>query len=579
MKKKFLFLMALLAVSLLALAEMTIFVYQKDGAKVEYLAANVDSIGFVNFHTIVFDANGGDGSVDALRVKESESVNLPANIFTKSAFAFTGWNTAADGSGTAYTDQSTVTPTTNMTLYAQWKSTTSGIADGHEWVDLGLPSGTKWATMNVGANSPEEYGDYFAWGETEPKETSYDWSTYKFYDSNYMTKYNTDDNKATLDISDDAAYVNWGISWCMPTKAELTELVNEDYTVCTWITQNGVNGWKVTSKINGNTIFLPAAGVRRDRILGNVGGYGYYWSSSLSMAAGSGAANSLTFYSDGGGTGTNYYRYFGLPVRPVLRKTYTITFDANGGEGSMDVISLREGDFVTLTANAFTQTNSTFAGWNTAADGSGTAYTDQSTITPTANMTLYAQWGAPTSGTENGHEWVDLGLPSGLLWATCNVGASVPEGYGSYYSWGETTTKSAYASSNYTYYADPTSLPLSKDAANVNWGGSWRMPTHTEQCELFLECTWTWTTQNGVNGYTVTSKTNGNSIFLPAAGYKINGYMEYCESEGYYWSSSLYVSNSCDSSGEYKLYFSVGGEYDHYSKRYQGKSIRPVMAK
>ena len=312
--------MASLAVSLLALAEMSIFVYQKDGEKVEYLAANVDSIGFVNFHTIVFDANGGDGSMDALRVKESESVNLPANIFTKSAFAFTGWNTAADGSGTAYTDQSTITPTTNMTLYAQWKSTTSGIADGHEWVDLGLPSGTKWATMNVGADSPEDYGSYFAWGETEPKETSYDWSTYKFYDSNYMTKYNTDDYKATLDISDDAAYVNWGISWCMPTKAELTELVNKDYTVCTWITQNGVNGWKVTSKINGNTIFLPAAGVYRDRFLGNVGGYGYYWSSSLSMAAGSGAANSLTFHSDGGGTGTNYYRYFGLPVRPVLAK-------------------------------------------------------------------------------------------------------------------------------------------------------------------------------------------------------------------------------------------------------------------
>ena len=297
--------MALLAVSLLALAEMSIFVYQKDGEKVEYLAANVDSIGFANVFTITFDANGGDGSVDALRVKESESVNLPANIFTKSAFAFIGWNTAADGSGTAYTDQSTVTPTTNMTLYAQWESTTSGIADGHEWVDLGLPSGTKWATMNVGANSPEEYGDYFAWGETTPK-SSYTGSNY-----NYSS------NPTTLPLEDDAAYTNWGTSWRMPTKTELTELVNEEYTVRTWITQNGVNGWKVTSKINGNTIFLPAAGFRRLGLY-SAGLRGNYWSRSLATADSYYAY--YLFFGEAGVYNNSWGRYDGQSVRPVLAK-------------------------------------------------------------------------------------------------------------------------------------------------------------------------------------------------------------------------------------------------------------------
>ena len=155
--------------------------------------------------------------------------------------------------------------------------------NGHEYVDLGLS--VKWATCNVGAVSPEDYGDYFAWGETEPKDY-YDWSTYKWCNGSYdtLTKYCTDskygtvDNKTVLDLEDDAAHVNWGGDWRMPTKAEQDELYNN----CTWewTTQNGVNGYKVTSKINGNSIFLPAAGYcGYGGVLGQ-GGYGYYWSST-----------------------------------------------------------------------------------------------------------------------------------------------------------------------------------------------------------------------------------------------------------------------------------------------------------
>ena len=154
----------------------------------------------------------------------------------------------------------------------------------HEYVDLGLS--VKWATCNVGATKPEEYGDYFAWGETQPKDY-YDWSTYKWCNGSKTThtKYNTSssygtvDNKTTLDLSDDAARANWGGSWRMPTKAEQDELRNN----CTWTrtTQNGVNGYKVTSKSNGNSIFLPAAGYRSDSSLSSAGGSGDYWSSSL----------------------------------------------------------------------------------------------------------------------------------------------------------------------------------------------------------------------------------------------------------------------------------------------------------
>jgi hypothetical protein len=195
--------------------------------------------------------------------------------------------------------------------------------NGHEWVDLGLPNGTKWATCNVGAESPEDYGDYFAWGETEPKDY-YDWSTYKWYNGSYdtQTKYCTDsyygtvDNKTTLDLSDDAAYVNWGSSWRMPTKAEQDELRNTNYTTWAWTTQNGVKGYKVTSKVNGNSIFLPAAGYRYDSDLDGAGSDGYYWSSSLYTLS-SARAFYLGFDSDdvycyGNG------RRDGQSVRPVL---------------------------------------------------------------------------------------------------------------------------------------------------------------------------------------------------------------------------------------------------------------------
>ena len=195
--------------------------------------------------------------------------------------------------------------------------------NGHGYVDLGLS--VKWADCNVGANRPEEYGDYFAWGETQPK-SNYDWSTYKWCNGSYdtQTKYNTNssygtvDNKTTIDLSDDAARANWGGSWRMPTDAELTEL--REQCTWTWTTQNGVYGYKVASKKSGYTnkfIFLPAAGYRLDSSPSYAGSLGYYWSSSLDTDTPD-LAYSLYFSSDG--VDWDYGdRCVGFTVRPVCQ--------------------------------------------------------------------------------------------------------------------------------------------------------------------------------------------------------------------------------------------------------------------
>lgn len=173
--------------------------------------------------------------------------------------------------------------------------------DNHEYVDLGLPSGTLWATMNVGASTPEEYGDHFAWCETTPKEV-YDWSTYQWCNGrwNKMTKYCTVstygnngfvDNLTELEPDDDAATVNWGSQWCTPTKEQLDEL----RTKCTWTwtTSNGVKGYKVSR--NGKSLFLPAAEGYSGSYLSS-GTLGYYWSRTLGDTK-SYYANYLYFYS------------------------------------------------------------------------------------------------------------------------------------------------------------------------------------------------------------------------------------------------------------------------------------------
>ena len=252
----------------------------------------------------------------------------------------------------------------------------TALAPVHEAVDLGLPSGLKWATCNIGANAPTEYGDYFAWGATEPyyesqdplvwkagKEAGYTWpncpfrtsgdshSNVKF--SKYITSglYGPIDNKIVLDPEDDAAYVNWGGTWRMPTDEEWTELRTE--CTWTWTTQNGVNGRLVTGP-NGNSIFLPAAGQRYDTRLGYIGSFSGYWSSSLSTDysdyAGYVYFRSDIVYRD------DFFRYDGRSVRAVSDEGVRVSVSSISL--NQNSIALTEGSTESLTATV-TPSNAT----------------------------------------------------------------------------------------------------------------------------------------------------------------------------------------------------------------------------
>ena len=195
------------------------------------------------------------------------------------------------------------------------------IKDGHEYVDLGLPSGLKWAKYNVGADVPEAYGSYIAWGETDAKD-DYSWATYKYYDSSFntMTKYCSNerygavDGKEILEVKDDAANAKWGRTWRMPTAAEFEEL----YQVCTWewTSINDVPGYKVTGP-NGNYIFLPAAGYKNATNVLNKDGAGYYWSSTL-LSKSNGRACYMIFDKESRKNDDYSRRYSGRSIRPVF---------------------------------------------------------------------------------------------------------------------------------------------------------------------------------------------------------------------------------------------------------------------
>ncbi|MBR2318598.1 MAG: hypothetical protein IKA52_02860 [Bacteroidaceae bacterium] len=174
---------------------------------------------------------------------------------------------------------------------------------------------------------------------------------------------------------------------------------------------------------------------------------------------------------------------------------------------------------------------------------------------------------------ESAHNAVDLGLTSGVKWASCNVGASSPEEYGGYYAWGERMVKEDYTSATALYYQKNIGDDISAtsyDVARAEWGGSWRLPTKSEQEELLTECSWEWTSLNGVNGYRVTG-VNGNSIFLPAAGYRYGTYIYYAGVNGYYWSSTIYcILNS------YFIYYDKSYTGIYYYARFDGLTVRPV---
>ena len=559
MKKLFVILTTIFALSFFTSAEMNVYIYKKDGTKLQYLANLVDSVGLLNLHIISFDANGGSGKMDMIEAKDGESIKIPSNLFTKPNSHFVAWNTKADGTGIEYQTDASEKFADNTTLYAQWEKI------NHEYVDLGLS--VLWATCNIDANYPEEYGSYFAWGEVEPK-IDYSSSTNK---SPFYSNFRTEEN--------DAAHVNWGGLWRMATSAEFKEL----YDNCKWLwtTENNISGYIITSKINGNSIFLPAAGYRSGKSLYEEANGAHYWSRSYHAEC---LIHDVSCYAIKMRFTSTKIEYrvagdenLGYSIRPVHPYTNTVSFDTNGGVGIMDDFLVPVSKVGVLPSNNFEREGYYFKYWNTKADGSGISYCNESEISLSNDLVLYAIWGEGTNSNEtNGHKWVDLGFSSGIKWATCNVGADTPEGYGDYFAWGETKPKNdydwdTYTSSSYGSIDNKETIELVDDAANVNWGVNWRIPTIEEQNELRTKCTWEWDTVNGTKGYKVTGP-NGNSIFLPASGYFSYTTLNRVGSSGCYWSSSL-------SSRDYASYLRFYSEEVEYSSEYRcyGMTIRPVF--
>lgn len=212
----------------------------------------------------------------------------------------------------------------------------------HTYVDLGLPSGTLWATCNVGGNSPSDYGGYYAWGETKEKGV-YSWSSY--FDSvngssvrfhNYSTTAAT----SIVGTTDDVARVQWGPDWQMPTLEQYTELK----AYCRWTStqQDGVAGMLITGR-NGNSIFMPRAGNKQGSTAYHVGTNFYYWAGELYCLYDKYAGSSLACYMDASGNAFEYYgisRINGFPVRAVVSDEATFPdFDING-DGRVDLLDV-----------------------------------------------------------------------------------------------------------------------------------------------------------------------------------------------------------------------------------------------
>ena len=387
------------------------------------------------------------------------------------------------------------------------------VENGHEYVDLGLS--VKWATCNIGAECPEDSGDYFAWGEVELKK-KYSYKEYKFTKGgNFLmtsfVKYTKDDRKNVLDIEDDVAHVKWGGKWRMPTKREFKELKEK----CTWekVGKNSkLVGYKVIGP-NGNSIFLPAAGEIYSRIPIYYREKGLYWSNSLDISYPSHAY--YLQFDEHKVSLEGHIREEGFSIRPVC------------------LIEDKEIKQVTE---------------------------------------------------ENLHEYVDLGLS--VKWATCNVGANLPEEIGDCFAWGEEKQKTIYKNKTYKFisktdlfkYTKKDSkkvLDLEDDVAHVQWGGKWRMPTVDELRELKEKCTWEMIMVNSeLGGYNVIGP-SGKSIFLPAAGYKhSDSCFDICKN-GYYWTSSRYIERYSESRA-WQLFFGKKGIEVKADCREYGCSVRPV---
>ena len=448
-------------------------------------------------------------------------------------------------------------------------TTEDPVPAGPKVIDLGIVisrgDGTAykllWADYNLGAAAPEEGGDYYAWGETDyyyndgyryinPNYSWKDGKTNGYISSNYkwagsadntVSKYcpsdqadrwggsGSPDGKTVLELEDDAARAVFGEGWRMPTAKEFEALAwwcNHE-----WTTQGGAYGMKITSTVNGQSIFLPAVGYRSGISLfhNNEGEVyeGHYWTSTINSKDALYASMA--------------YLNNEAPERCFLPKMAT-DFDRYQRCWGMQVRAVKEEE---------TQ---------------------------------------PITYTHMGHEFVDMG--NGIKIATKNIGAEYVDHPGEYFAWGEVRPKSEYTKYTYRYYSDgfitryktgyngeTITLYPEDDAAHANWGGCWRTPTAAEWQTLVDKNKYQWDWE--VGGFRVTCRENNNSVFIPAAGVKSGTTLMNSGSSASYWSNTL--SGSDNSSNEYIIYLS--GKYISdftpsvtmaASSRYLGFPIRPV---
>ena len=533
---------------------------------------------------------------------------------------------------------------TATTVYGGFVATCNvSVTSTLDYVDLGLPSGLKWATRNLGANgfvnSPEDWGDYFAWGETEPYYSSYDfysgaiwkddksgynWESYKWSNEagDKFTKYclnpgswdgeGDPDMKVVLDPEDDAASVILGGNWRMPTFEEWIEL----YNYCDWEFEWG--NAIVTSRINGNHIYLPQGGDFR-----NTTKYSsdLYWSSTL-IWSDSARDISLSSIIDSDYSSARA-RFCGLNIRPVYGQNISIPMQSVSLNESS--LSLKVGQSANLIATV-TPSNTTqhliFSSSNTSvvniditrrvlAVGVGsatiTAQTRDGSVSAICTVTV-------SEATISSGESIDLGLPSGLKWASCNLCENgfvdSPDEYGDYYAWGETEPYyldghsqdnpcsswkdgklTGYNEESYQWFQSNGDnylilkydrsidhkivLEPSDDVAHVKLGYNWHIPTYDEWKELIDNCTWISFTLNGIPGCLITSNLNGNTIFLPAAGDRLDAQIRNINRFGEYLSASL-GDNSWNIKELSFLNYKTKGHISESAYRYCGRSVRPV---
>ena len=378
------------------------------------------------------------------------------------------------------------------------------------YVDLGLPSGNLWAECNLGASSPEAYGDYYAWGEVEPKQ-EYTKSNHKWYKegapSQGFTKYNNEDGKLTLEDEDDAVIQKLGNGWRTPTLADFRELTNQKYTTIEKTTLNGVAGYQITSKKNKKSIFIPCAGFKNSE-------------------------------------------------KPQTRAI------SDDEEVAVCMTNLRRID--NMVYNAWT-----FAFQNDRIGRYGKRRPDGISIRPVKG-----------SGVPVPNNCVDLGLASGLLWAKCNMGTTDPTQLGDYYAWAEISTKKKYSAETYKHYkwADyklkrikkynaedgKTVIDPDDDAARVNLGVGYRIPTQEDWEELLDDCIWEPVTitlpeimdpsqTKTIARWKVTGP-SGNSIILPmTGGFEFaGGYSHNDKNNTYYTTANLSPAEKLPDDDKYR---------------------------